>query len=62
MKTRCLDCTHCNEKEKKCYPNSRDCNKEYDLSDTDIYDYSEDLCDFYNKREESGSWKRQYLK
>lgn len=55
MKTRCLDCTHCNEKEKKCYPNSRDCNKEYDLSDTDIYDYSEDLCDFYNKREESGS-------
>ena len=36
---RCLDCKHCNAELKKCYPESRDCDSEYDLTDEDIYEY-----------------------
>lgn len=46
---RCLDCKHCNEKMKKCYPESKDCNSEYDLLDEEIYEYNEVKCDFYKK-------------
>lgn len=46
---RCLDCEHCNKNEKKCYPESLDCNSEYDLLDEEIYEYNEAKCDFYKK-------------
>ena len=49
MYIRCLDCEHCNEIKKKCYPKSLDCNSEYDLSDEEIYEYNETKCDFYKK-------------
>lgn len=45
---RCLDCKHCNAELKKCYPESRDCDSEYDLTDEDIYEYHKNNCDFYN--------------
>lgn len=47
-KIRCLDCKHCNVKEKKCYPDSIDCKAVYNLKDKDIYKYRRNDCDFYN--------------
>lgn len=47
---RCLDCVHCNESEKKCYPQSMDCNSEYDLTDRDIYEYTKTKCDYYKEK------------
>ena len=46
---RCLDCSHCNESQKKCFPESKDCENEYDLTDDDIYNYHKNDCDFYKK-------------
>lgn len=46
---RCVDCVHCDTKNKKCYPESEDAVKsEYDLEDEDIYKYRDNDCDFYN--------------
>ena len=47
---RCLDCVHCNESEKKYYPQSMDCNSEYDLTDRDIYEYTKTKCDYYKEK------------
>ena len=44
---RCLDCIHCVESEKKCYPDSPDCGKEYDLEWLDIYVLRDKDCDYY---------------
>ena len=41
---RCIDCVHCNAKEMKCFPKSEDCEKEYDLTEQDLY--TKDRCDF----------------
>lgn len=47
---RCLDCIHCKENIKKCYPESMDCKSEYDLDDKDIYEYRLKDCDFFKRR------------
>lgn len=52
IEKRCLDCDHCNESEKKCYPESIDCCTVYDLDDVDIYEYNTERCDFYKEKEE----------
>ena len=49
---RCIECQHCNEDEKKCYPQSRDCHAEYDLTYNDIYEYSTERCDFFEAKVE----------
>ena len=46
---RCRDCIHCNITDKKCYPESKDCRSEYDLTDDDINEYTTDRCDFYKR-------------
>ena len=45
-KYKCIDCEHCNIAKKKCYPQSKDCEKEYTLTDDDINNYSTKRCDF----------------
>lgn len=42
----CKECKHCDIENKKCYPKSRDCRKEYDLTDDDINN-SVGSCDFF---------------
>lgn len=42
---RCIDCACCNIKEMKCYPNDKDCNKEYDLEAEDLENPA--YCDFF---------------
>ena len=42
----CKECKHCDIENKKCYPESRDCRKEYDLTDDDINNGG-GRCDFY---------------
>jgi len=49
---RCIECKHCNEDEKKCYPQSKDCQAEYDLTEDDIYEYSTERCDFFEAKVE----------
>lgn len=46
----CKDCKHCDIERKKCYPESIDCHSEYALTDSDIYETS-DECDFFEKKE-----------
>ena len=48
MKIKCINCINCNEKEKKCFPKSKDCRKEYELSEEDLY--TEKECDFAKKK------------
>ena len=47
-KYKCIDCIHCDVKHKKCYPNSKDCRSEYDLTEDDIYKLSDERCDFFH--------------
>lgn len=44
----CSNCKHANKNEMKCYPNSKDCRKEYDLEETDFYELKP--CDFYEEK------------
>lgn len=44
----CKGCIYCDTEKKKCYPNSKDCHSEYDLTEDDIYNIA-DKCDFYKK-------------
>lgn len=45
---KCKDCIHCDIENHKCYPQSKDCCSEYDLTDDDIN--NPDRCDFYEAR------------
>ena len=47
---KCIECKHCDEKQKKCYPESRDCLPEYNLTDEDMYEYSDKRCDFFERK------------
>ena len=47
---KCIECQHCDVEKKKCFPGSRDCHSEYDLTDDDIYKYSTERCDFFKRR------------
>ena len=47
---KCIDCKHCDEDKRKCFPESKDCKSEYDLTDEDIYQMSTDRCDFYSPK------------
>lgn len=49
VKCKCKDCIHCDIENHKCYPQSKDCHSEYDLTDDDIYN-NLDRCDFYEAR------------
>ena len=44
-KHKCIDCEYCDLEQKKCFPQSKDCSTEYNLSDKDIY--YEEKCDFF---------------
>ena len=48
QKHRCKDCIHCDIENKKCFPQSKDCHGEYDLTEDDIFNVAEE-CDFYEK-------------
>lgn len=41
----CGYCEHANREDMKCYPQSSDCKKEYDLEESDFY--KECHCDFF---------------
>lgn len=47
---KCRYCKHCDIKTLKCYPESRDCESEYDLTKEDL-DRLE-ICDFFEPLEE----------
>lgn len=56
MKYSCKNCIHCDIENKKCYPESKDCRGEYDLTDDDIYGVKdsctyEGRCDFYKEKQ-----------
>ena len=42
---RCIDCVCCNVEKMKCYPNSEDCHKEYNLEKEDLDNLAP--CDFF---------------
>ena len=44
-RVRCIDCACCSVEEMKCYPNSKDCHKVYDLSGEDLTELAK--CDFF---------------
>jgi len=44
---KCFECEHFDADSMKCYPNSNDCGKEYDLTIDDII--TEDVCDFFSE-------------
>jgi len=45
---KCIECACCNKEEMKCRPKSQDCEKEYDLTEEDLY--TEQRCDFARKK------------
>ena len=45
---KCIECTHCNVEEMKCFPESEDCKTEYDLTEHDLY--AKARCDFAEKK------------
>ena len=47
-KVRCSDCMYCYVEEMKCRPESKDCEKEYILTEEDLKTYSN--CDFYKSK------------
>ncbi len=47
-KHKCEDCIHCDIKTLKCYPQSRDCHSEYDLTEEDLHNLG--LCDFFKHK------------
>ena len=34
---KCIECTYCDVKEMRCFSKSADCEKEYDLTEQDLY-------------------------
>ena len=46
----CRYCKHCDIESLKCYPESRDCESEYDLTEEDLDKL--EICDFYEPLEE----------
>lgn len=50
---KCIECIHCNAEEMKCFPESEDCEKEYNLTEQDLY--TEARCDFAFKRKKEVS-------
>lgn len=48
MHVKCIDCACCNVEEMKCYPNSEDCHKEYDLDESDLTTPAH--CDFFKSK------------
>ena len=44
----CRQCVHANYDKMKCYPNSGDCKKEYDLTEEDFH--TETRCDFFKSK------------
>ena len=44
----CRQCVHANYDKMKCYPNSGDCKKEYDLTEEDFH--TEIRCDFFKSK------------
>lgn len=47
-KHECRSCKHCDIENLKCYPESRDCESEYDLAREDLD--NPEICDFYEER------------
>ena len=45
---KCINCSHCNKEEMKCYPESNDCEKEYDLTEEDLTTPAR--CDFFIRK------------
>lgn len=41
---KCIECVNCSKDEMKCYPKSKDCSIEYNLSEEDLY--TDEKCDF----------------
>ncbi len=44
----CAFCAHANKDKMKCYPESEDCKREYDLEEEDFH--KECNCDFFDKK------------
>lgn len=44
----CDFCIHADKESMKCYPDSEDCKKEYDLEETDFNGPCD--CDFFNEK------------
>lgn len=44
----CAYCEHADREEMKCFPNSSDCKKEYDLVEEDFH--KECNCDFFKQK------------
>ena len=42
---KCIDCGCCNVEKMKCYPNDKDCEEEYDLTEEDLVTPAR--CDFF---------------
>ena len=45
----CIDCACCDERNLKCYPGSRDCASEYDLTPEDLV--TPMRCDFFKSKQ-----------
>lgn len=45
---RCIDCAKASLKKMKCFPNSKDCRKSYDLTKEDLY--KNVRCDFFVRK------------
>ena len=41
---KCIECVNCSKDEMKCYPKSKDCMSEYNLTEEDLY--NDVKCDF----------------
>ena len=48
-KHKCIDCKHCDVKNLKCYPESKDCHSEYDLTEEDLK--TANICDFFKNKD-----------
>lgn len=44
----CGQCAHANKEQMKCFPESKDCKKEYDLEEEDFC--KECNCDFFKQK------------
>lgn len=44
----CAECIHADHNKMKCFPHSKECKKEYDLTEEDFY--IESRCDFFCKK------------
>ena len=48
LMARCIDCAKASLKKMKCFPNSKDCRKSYDLTKEDLYKNAR--CDFFVRK------------